>query len=337
MIHRKAQRIKRFMRSMWIKVFALTLATLILLAANFLFIRLTQDRRAVEIEAPNPELLPPARSPDSLRLLTYNIAHGRGPRLGAANTEGGDAEEKRMRLESIGRRIGELGLDLVALQEVDFNTWWSHGMDQAEIIAKEAGFPYIIRQRNFDTGFSLFRRYDFGNVLLSRFPIVEAQKIEFPPMKDWENLLAGNHDGILARVRIGEDQDILVVAAHLEVRSEDIRVQATGEIIRIQRGSSLPMILLGDLNSTPPGFPDSRTTLSGQNAIEVLESFGGFQRRPARGQATWQDFTFPTEAPRRIIDWIMPDPNWTFMQYEVRRDFTESDHLPVMATLRFRR
>ncbi|MCC5849369.1 MAG: endonuclease/exonuclease/phosphatase family protein [Verrucomicrobia bacterium] len=337
MIHRKAQRIKRFMRAMWIKVFALALATLFLLAANFLFIRLTQDRRAIEITAPDPEIQPPARSPDSLRLLTYNIAHGRGPKRGAANTDGGDADEKRLRLEAIGRRIGELGLDLVALQEVDFNTWWSHGMDQAEIIAKEAGFPYIVRQRNFDTGLSFFRRHDFGNALLSRFPIVEAQKIEFPPMKDWENLLAGNHDGLLARVRIGEDRDILVVVAQLDSRGENVRVQTTENIIRIQRGSSLPMILMGNLNSTPPGFPDSRTTPIGQNTIEVLESLGDFQRRPARGQATWQDFTYPTEAPRRIIDWIMPDPNWTFMQYEVRRDFTESDHLPVMSTLRFRR
>jgi len=336
MVHRKRSPINRFFRSLLGRVLKLLLLGAAVFVALFLWVISGRDERAAVIEAPEEALSAPATPPDTLRLLTYNIAHGRGPELNARNTDGGNAEAKRKRLEDIGHRIGALGLDMVFLQEVDFNTWWSHGMDQASIIAEAAGFPFIVRQRNFDTGLPLFRRYDFGNALLSRLPIAEAERVSLPAFSEMEALFAGNHDAMLATIQIGEDQQILILGAHLEVRSEEARVQAAEELIRVQRKHPQPMILLGDLNSTPPGFPGSKTSLSGQNTIELLESFGGFQRRPGRGQATHTDFTFPTVAPRRIIDWILADRNWRILEYKVLRDFQESDHLPVMATLKRR-
>ncbi len=336
MIHRKPGPIKRFLATLLRRTLWTLLAVLLYALGSFLFLRLTKDLRAVEIVAPAPPLEAPAQPPDSLRLCTWNIAHGRGGALGALNTDGGTAEEKRARLEQIGRRLGELRLDLVLLNEVDFNTWWSHGMDQAEIIAQAGGFPYIVKQANIDSGIPGVRRYFFGNVLLSRFPIEDAEKVRFPPYSELEKWVAGNHDALLARVRLGGDRTLTVLGVHLEVRSEDTRVAAAGEIIRLQRELQGSLIVLGDFNSTPPGFPDSRVSASGQNAIELLDSFGKFHRRPLRGRASAETFTFPSQAPRRIIDWILPDHHWTFMQYEVLQGQTESDHLPVCAAVRWR-
>lgn len=319
-----------------LRVLGICVAVSLVLSGSFLFLRFTENSRAIAVEGPENPALPPQRAPESLRLATYNIAHARGSALHAANTDGGTRAERIARLERIGDHLGQLGLDLVALQAVDFNSWWSEGVDQAAIVARAAGFPYIVRQRNFDGGIPLFRRVDHGNVLLSRFPVVEAERIEFPALRDWERLLRGNFDGLQARIRIGADRDILVITAQLDPRSEPTRVRAAGEMIRRQRATSLPVVILGDLNSTPPGFPMAQITPSSQNTIELLETLGTFQRRPARGQATWHDFTFPTEAPRRIIDWILPDRNWTFLQYELVRELRESDHLPVIATLRLR-
>jgi len=70
--------------------------------------------------------------------------------------------------------------------------------------------------------------------------------------------------------------------------------------------------------------------------VELLETFGGFQQRPARKQATHHDFTFPTEGPGRTIDWIMPDRNWRIQEYRVVHGMNHSDHLPVLSTLRRR-
>lgn len=298
------------------------------------WIQLGRGDRAIEVIEPEPPLSPPAVAPDSLRLVTYNIAHARGPGLQTPNPGGGSIEDKRARLQRIGEALRNARADLIFLQEVDFNTWWSGGLDQSAIIAEAAGMPYRVNQRNIDTGLPFWRRWDFGNVLLSRLPVLEAEKLDLPPYSDVEKLVAGNHDALMALIDLGGDERLRVIGVHLEMRSEETRVQAAQRLIETQREFSDPMILLGDLNSTPPGFPDSKTSLLGQNTVELLESFGGFQRRPSRGRATHQDFTFPAEAPRRIIDWILPDQNFRITEYVVLRNIRESDHFPVLATLR---
>jgi endonuclease/exonuclease/phosphatase family metal-dependent hydrolase len=336
MVTRKRSIINRFLNTLLVRVLKLVFLLLILVAASYLRIVLTRESRAATLTLPENPQPPPATAPDTLRVLTYNIAHGRGPALGAENTDGGDAAEKRERLIRIGHEIQSLGVDLVFLQEVDFDCWWSGNMDQAAIIAEAAGFDYVARQRNFDTGLHLFRRMDFGNALLSRLPLAEVARLRMPPYSELELLVAGNHDTLLAKVNLSETEQILVLGLHLDYRSEDVRVGAAEAVIHFQRQNAQPIILLGDLNSTPPGMPDSQTSVLGQNAVELLESFGEFQRRPVRGQATHHHFTFPSVAPRRTIDWIMPDRNWRIQDYRVLHNMQESDHLPVLSTLRRR-
>lgn len=336
MVHRKHSRINSFLSTLFRRLLLLMILALVGTALAAGWIQMGREDRAIQIIQPEPVLTAPAVAPDSLRIVTYNIAHGRGPGLNTPNDGGGSLEEKRARLRRIGEALRNVRADLIFLQEVDFNTWWSGGMDQSAILAEAAGMPFRVEQRNIDTGLPFWRRWEFGNVLLSRLPITEAEKISLPPYSDLESLVAGNHDALMAVVDIGGRDLLRLIGVHLEVRSEETRVQAAQQLIATQREYSDPLILLGDLNSTPPGFPDSKTSTLGQNTVELLESFGGFQRRPVRGRATHRDFTFPTEAPRRIIDWILPDQNFRITEYVVLRNIKESDHFPVVTTLRRR-
>ena len=336
MVHRKPSRINTFLRTLFRRVLFLLLSAFLILVVLAGWIQLGRKDRAIEITEPETPLSAPSVPPDSLRLITYNIAHARGPELNAPNTAGGSTEERRERLQRIGEALRNTGADLIFLQEVDFNTWWSDGLDQAAILAESAQMPFMVKQRNIDTGFPFWRRWDFGNVLLSRLPILEAQRLELSPYSDIEKLIAGNHDALVTLIDLGGGSTLRLVGVHLEVRSEETRVQAAQQLIATQRQYSEPMILLGDFNSTPPGLPDSKTSRLGQNTIELLESFGGFQRRPSRGRASHRDFTFPTVAPRRVIDWILPDQNFRITEYVVLRNMNESDHFPVLTTLRRR-
>jgi endonuclease/exonuclease/phosphatase family metal-dependent hydrolase len=314
---------------------ALLISVALVMVLGFLFLRITEKARAISVEGPENAPPPPARAPESLRVVTYHLGFGLGPGGGYAGAGAGTGEI-RARLEAMGERLSGLGLDLVALQGVDFDSWRSGGMDQAGVLAEAMGFPYVVRQRNVDTGIPVFRRMAHGNALLSRFPVVGAERVLFPSHRNWERAVSGNFDGLLARVRMGEDRDVRVLVTELDARSEQIRVMAAGEMVGIQRADRLPMLILGSLHSTPPGFPMSEITASGQNAVELLESFGGFQRRPARGQATWHDFTVPTTGPRRIADWILPDRSWVFQQHRVLREVEGSRHFPVMGTVKLR-
>lgn len=326
-------RIYRWVRRLAGRVAALVISVALVMLLGFLFLRFTEKARSISVEGPENAPAPPLKAPESLRVVTYNLGFGLGEAAGPGE---GDVAEIRARLERVGEQFRGLGLDMVALQGVDFDSWRSGGMDQAGVLAEAMGFPYVVRQRNVDTGIPVFRRVAHGNALLSRFPVVEAVRVSFPTQRNWEKAVSGSFDGLLARVRMGEDRDVRVLVTELDGRSEEIRVMAAGEMVGIQRAERLPMLILGTLHSTPPGFPMSEITASGQNAVELLESFGGFQRRPARGQATWHDFTFPVGGPRRIVDWILPDRSWVFQQHRVLRDVEESRHYPVMGTVKLR-
>ena len=129
---------------------------------------------------------------------------------------------------------------------------------------------------------------------------------------------------------------MLLLGVELWPADPDLRVQAAGDLLTAQRARDLPMVVAGDFHDAPPGVPGSDVSFIGQNCIEMLESFGGFQRRPARGQVTPRHFTRPALAPRRCSSWILADRNWQFLRHEVLRDWSESDSLPIVATLKLR-
>jgi endonuclease/exonuclease/phosphatase family metal-dependent hydrolase len=86
-----------------------------------------------------------------LRIATYNIAHGRG--LAESNWDGGSPADHEARLQAIAAELRAWPVDVVVLEEVDFDASWSHRVNQAEVLARAAGFPYWIEQSNYDLRF----------------------------------------------------------------------------------------------------------------------------------------------------------------------------------------
>ncbi len=112
----------------------------------------------------NPDV--PENAPVStqrLRLVTFNIAHGRGltPIQGLTSSR-----KLRSNLRRIAGLLGELGADLVALQEIDECSVWSGSFDHLDYIRAHAGFPHAafgINNRR-----SGLVNLSYGNAILSR-------------------------------------------------------------------------------------------------------------------------------------------------------------------------
>jgi len=97
----------------------------------------------------------------TLRLMTYNIHHGEG-------TDG------KFDLERIAELIKAQRPDLVAIQEVDVKTKRSSGIDQAAELGRLTGMHYA---------FGKFMDYsdgDYGQMVLSKFPIKNARNLALP-------------------------------------------------------------------------------------------------------------------------------------------------------------
>ena len=109
-----------------------------------------------------------------LRLVTFNIAHGRGltPIQGLTSSR-----KLRVNLRGIAALLGKLAPDLVAMQEVDERSRWSGNFDHLNYLKIHAGFrEAVFGINNRRTG---LLNLCYGNALLSRHPIVHAETVVF--------------------------------------------------------------------------------------------------------------------------------------------------------------
>jgi len=263
----------------------------------------------------------------TLRIAAYNIAHGRG--TAASNFQGGTARERENRLVRIAQMLADLDLDVVVLNEVDFQSLWSGNVDQARAVAEKARFPYWAEQRNIDAGLPRFR-IRFGNAVLSRFPISKAERVDYPGRSWWETLLAGKKQGVVCTIMLPWGEEVRVLAVHLEHRGAATRRAAARVIADLKQSGGPPLVAAGDFNSTRPGFPDATPDEDGHTALSLLLD-EGFIALPEQ-QPLARELTFSSTEPRQVIDWVLVPEPWRSASHEVLAAVL-SDHRLVVETI----
>ena len=170
-------------------------------------------------EADNPAH---EESLQTLTLMTFNIR--------SAHSGSGTVE-----LDSIIEEIRETNADIIGLQEVDLNMPRSNYQDQGRIIAEQLGYHYFYGENISILGIQ------YGNVLLSKYPILRAINHRLPRME------------LEPRGMIEADIDINgtlwhVFVTHLGLNSWERRKQIhyINNIISRREGN---ITLLGDFNN----------------------------------------------------------------------------------------
>jgi endonuclease/exonuclease/phosphatase family metal-dependent hydrolase len=226
-----------------------------------------------------------------LRIATYNV-HS------CVGTDG------RHDPERIARVIGELDADVVALQE------FSYPAD----IALETRTPVVLTELDgyqCALGPTLMRRAGhFGNVLLSRHPIRELQRIDLSHG-------AREPRGALAATIDAGGVELHVLATHLGLKLHERRFQVARLIEHLASVRSLLFVVLGDFNDWLPG----------RSVVHVLDERLGPSPRPR---------SFPVAFPLLALDRIWVQPKHALREVFVHtssRARRASDHLPVVAVL----
>lgn len=305
----------------------LILVLILLLVGPYVISRIRSGGRQIRT-CIGPE--PPAVSADfnsSIRVMAYNVAHGRGP---IDDNWKGTAAEKRNRILEIAKLLGESRADVVVLNEVDFDSTWSGHQNQAEAIAQAAEFPCRVEHRNLDFRF-IYGSLKSGNAILSRYPIVDSKLVRYPALHTTERFLSGHKQGLICTLQISKTQQLRVLAVHLEHRSEETRVRSAQKIVEAVEKSDIPLIAIGDFNSTLPAWPDAEFDSSGRNAMDVLLKSKHFEIASESTPAEW-NMTYPSIKAGVTIDWILIPKRWKFSNHRVL-DSQLSDHRPVMADL----
>ena len=306
------------------KLIAVVALVLVVLLGPYLWSRFVSSSVQVQTFTANGTQPEPAKG--TIRVACYNIAHGRG--LAESNWDGGDAATRLARLDDIAELLREINADVVVLNEVDFDTSWSNNINQAAVLAEKAGYPFRVEERNLDFRV-LHRTWRFGNAILSKYPIAEAAVVDLPSFNDLETTFAGKKRGVRCDVSVGE-QTFRVFGLHLSHRSENVRELSAQHVVDLVRESPHPCVVMGDMNSIPPGFPKSSQTSDGKNAIQTFDDSAELHRIEIEAPEDDMALTFRSDKPEIIIDWIYLSPSLSFKSHRVEPSLL-SDHRPVVA------
>lgn len=237
-----------------------------------------------------------------LKVMAYNIHHANPP-----------SKPKVIDIDAIVEVIRRQNPDLVALQEVDVNTGRSGNMDQATIIAEKLGMYYFFAKAiDYDGG-------DYGQAILSRFPISEEQIHRLPSSPE-----LGGEPRIMATVKVAltGGKFLRFGTVHLDAQKDSKnRILQAEELNLIAANEVLPFVIAGDFNATPT-----------DQALQLLKK---------EWNPTCEDcpFTIPVINPRKAIDFIMFDNQhkWEVVSHQVIDEQYASDHLPVVGILKLKK
>ncbi len=226
------------------------------------------------------------RAQPQLRVLTYNIHHGEGT-------------DNRVDYERLAKIIRDINPDIVALQEVDYKTLRSTGIDQASLLGELTQLRAIFGRAMY------FQGGEYGEALLSRFPLKDERIYALPYHPGQEPRVA-----LAARVMPDEPlPEFIFVGTHLCHQSEETRFEQMTRIrFLFSEIDDVPVILAGDLNAR-----------RGSPPMNVLLQDG------------WKD----ASAPHSQVDYVLirsRDP-WKVVNVQVIEDQKASDHFPVLVVL----
>jgi endonuclease/exonuclease/phosphatase family metal-dependent hydrolase len=256
----------------------------------------------------------------TIKLLTLNIAHGRGPIL-----HQGLVKQKTI-LKWMGKIVellNDLQPDIVALQEIDEDSQWNGNLDLLEFLRSKTGFEFAAYgMHNQHHG---KYRLKYGNAFLSRFPIIADEVVAFDKKK------IGSKGFLYCRCEtpLGTLDFINV---HLDFKSKKSRLIQCHEIKKfslnkeIEYGveTRLNPFVMGDFNANVTNDQDAAKYL-----LDEISAHSHYRSYPVKAK------TFPSYLPRKAIDYIfVPEAFHVVHSEVVRRNV--SDHRSALVELRLK-
>jgi endonuclease/exonuclease/phosphatase family metal-dependent hydrolase len=253
-----------------------------------------------------------------LRLVTFNIAHGRG-----LNPIQGTTTPRKLRanLRRIAGLLDRLAPDLVCLQEIDERSRWAGNFDHLDYLRVHSRFTHTV--------FGITNRrsgllnLSYGNALLSRLPIRAAETIVFGQRRIGEKGFLFVEIDVAGRI-------LPVVNVHLHFGSRAQRLRQLETLVGWLRDKhrlhartwAVPPVICGDFNN--PGSRDDATAA----LLSHLSDYADYALHPLAGR------TFPSPLPSRTLDFIFLPAGCVQARSEVVPSLL-SDHRPVAVDFEF--
>ena len=231
-----------------------------------------------------------------VRIATYNIHRCRGM-------------DRRIVPARIVDVLRDINADVIALQEVIGAGL--HGVGQAEEIGAGLGMGWVM------SSVRTLRHHQFGNVILSRFPIVHHSQYDL----SWRTCEPRN----CQRADLEIDGQLLhIYNVHLGTAVLERRYQARRLVSFVHdRRVTGPKVLLGDFNEWMKGLA-TKTLSSLFESVDISHHLKRRRTYPGIFPVVHLDHIY-YEGPVEVTNVEMP---------RTRKSLIASDHLPLVATFR---
>jgi endonuclease/exonuclease/phosphatase family metal-dependent hydrolase len=253
-----------------------------------------------------------------LRLVTFNIAHGRG-----LNPIQGLTTSRRVKanLRRIAGLLDGLRPDVVALQEIDERSRWAGNFDHLDYLRVHTRFPHSVFGIN--NRRSGLLNLSYGNALLSRHVIRTAETVVFGQRR------VGEKGFLYVELEV-QGRCLPLVNLHLHFGSRAQRLRQLERLIawlrekhRLHAKSwAVPPVICGDFNNSATRDDATASLLS------HLSDYGDYVMLPHSGP------TFPSPLPSRALDFVFLPEDCVEVRCEIVRSLL-SDHLPVVVEFKF--
>lgn len=285
----------------------------------------------------------PADVQDTITVMTYNI----GYLSGMMNNRAVDFPLTMFEMNLIKLRefLGEESPDILGLQEIDFasnRSWYQNQMDSIS-----EGYHQGYSSVNWDRTYVPFPywppRYHFGEMLsgqaiLSKYPLGNEETIVLE--KPISAPFYYNHFYLdrliqIVDIRIGETT-VKLMNLHLEafdLETRELQAHIVADLFE-QFSSEMPVLLIGDFNGAPNWAQQEDETM---RTILSLDNIASAITEEDYSEAPEAHFTFNTENPYQMIDFILYNPSHIQkIEAKVHSEAGKlSDHFPVSMTYTF--
>lgn len=234
-----------------------------------------------------------------VKILSYNIQHG------IDHLKRLQTKEVIINLDKVAEIIKKYDADIVGLNEV-YDAPVENLEKQAKYIAEKIGYYYYFGKAiNIKGG-------EYGNALLSKYPILSAENIEIPdPIEKKEKVFYESRRIIKSVIKI-EEIEYNVIVSHFGLANDE-QTNATDLLLEIVEGME-NIIFMGDLNM-----------IREKENIKRIE-------KVLINTLVDDSLSFPSDNPVEKIDYIFVSKDIKINRAKIL-DEIFSDHLPHLAII----